>query len=206
MKCFGSYRAKVCRRKIAIEPSGSSGSSAPAAERSIPPPPHRHCDPSRITRHGGTAGDVGICRPRWKPLYRNNILLCEFWQNEAKFPNIFRARLTRYVAGCRRAIDGRACQSCQWPAEIAKSGSAAEDRGQAERELIAPVPHFSKGYALAGRVALSSGAHCTCSFIERCSKSAGELYRIVIGPEMKEEETWLLVQHVAVNSSHFDAV
>jgi hypothetical protein len=49
-------------------------------------------------------------------LYRNNIYYVNFWQNEAKFPNIFRARLvqdpvdvsTRYVAGCSRPINGRA--------------------------------------------------------------------------------------------------
>src|SRR5262249_12994478 len=37
-------------------------------------------------------------------------------------------------------------------------------------------------------------------------KSTGELYRIVVGPEVKEEETRLLVQHVAMNGCYFDAV
>jgi hypothetical protein len=72
--------------------------------------------------------------------------------------------------------------------------------------VVREIPsHFPK-VQTAGPSRLSNGAYRTCSFIKRCAKSAGEVYRIVIGPEMKEEETRLRVQHVAVNSSHLDAV
>src|SRR6266481_2361459 len=38
------------------------------------------------------------------------------------------------------------------------------------------------------------------------AQSLGKLQCIVVGPEMQEEESRLLVQHVAVDRSHVDAV
>src|SRR6516162_8982495 len=42
--------------------------------------------------------------------------------------------------------------------------------------------------------------------VERGTQPLGELERIVIGPEMQEEESRLLVQHVAVDRSDLDAI
>src|SRR3977135_3097242 len=46
----------------------------------------------------------------------------------------------------------------------------------------------------------------SCSLIQRRAQSSGELNRIVIGPEMKEDQPRLLVQHVAVDRGDLDAV
>src|SRR5882757_1003485 len=42
--------------------------------------------------------------------------------------------------------------------------------------------------------------------VERGAQSPGKLQCVVIGPEMKEEQPRLLVQHVAVDCGHVDAV
>jgi len=52
----------------------------------------------------------------------------------------------------------------------------------------------------------SGGAHRARSLIERGAKSASELCGVIIRPEMKEEETRLFVQHVAVNGRDLNAI
>ena len=39
-----------------------------------------------------------------------------------------------------------------------------------------------------------------------CLQPLRQLLRIVIGPEVNEEEAWLLVQHMAVDGRHLDAI
>src|ERR1700736_1761142 len=45
-----------------------------------------------------------------------------------------------------------------------------------------------------------------CGLVESSAQPAGKLQRVVIGPEMHEEQPRLLVEHVAVERRHLDAV
>src|SRR5258706_8500495 len=49
-------------------------------------------------------------------------------------------------------------------------------------------------------------ALCARRLVERGAQSLGKLQGIVIGPEMKEEQPRLLIQHVAMDRGHLDAV
>jgi hypothetical protein len=42
------------------------------------------------------------------------------------------------------------------------------------------------------------------SFVERSTDGARQFHRIVVGPEMDEEHTRLLVEHVAMDRGHLD--
>src|SRR6266849_5944249 len=42
--------------------------------------------------------------------------------------------------------------------------------------------------------------------VERGAQSPGKLQGVVIGPEMKKEQPWLLIQHVAVDRGYVDAI
>src|SRR5713101_4068549 len=53
----------------------------------------------------------------------------------------------------------------------------------------------------AGKLALR--ARC---LVERCVQSLGKLQCIVVSPEMQEEQSRLLIQHVAVDRGHIDPV
>ena len=53
---------------------------------------------------------------------------------------------------------------------------------------------------------LGGAPHCARSFIERGAKSPSKLPGIIICPKVKEEEAWLLVQHVAVNGRYLHAI
>lgn len=45
-----------------------------------------------------------------------------------------------------------------------------------------------------------------CGFVYRRAQSARQLFGVVVRPKMQEEQPWLLIQHVAVNGRHLDAV
>src|SRR5262245_5959617 len=42
--------------------------------------------------------------------------------------------------------------------------------------------------------------------VERRAQALRQLQGIIVGPEMAEEQTWLLVQHVAVQGGYLDPV
>ena len=44
------------------------------------------------------------------------------------------------------------------------------------------------------------------SFIDRCMQSESELFGVVVRPKVHKEQSWLLVQHVAMNGRHLDAI
>src|SRR5262249_18323450 len=46
----------------------------------------------------------------------------------------------------------------------------------------------------------------TCRLVEGGAQPLGELQRVVIGPEMQEDDSRLLRQHVAVNGGYVDAL
>src|SRR6476619_1294046 len=48
-------------------------------------------------------------------------------------------------------------------------------------------------------------ALCAGCLVECSAKPPGKFQRIVIGPEVKEVQPWLLVQHVAMDGGHLDA-
>src|ERR1051326_6224830 len=54
-----------------------------------------------------------------------------------------------------------------------------------------------------GTASLSS---LRCGLVEGRAQAAGELERVVVGPEMHEEQARLLIEHVAVQRRHLDAV
>ena len=45
-----------------------------------------------------------------------------------------------------------------------------------------------------------------CDLLKRRLQPLRQLRRIVIGPEVNEEEAWLLVQHMAVDCRDLDAI
>ena len=45
-----------------------------------------------------------------------------------------------------------------------------------------------------------------CGFVYRRAQSARQLFGVVVRPKMQEEQPWLLIQHVAVNGRHLNAV
>ena len=49
-------------------------------------------------------------------------------------------------------------------------------------------------------------AFCAGGLVECRAKPSGQFQRIVIGPEVEEEQPRLLVQHVAVHGGYVDAV
>src|SRR5262249_37020266 len=60
--------------------------------------------------------------------------------------------------------------------------------------------------ALANRRLSPVLALYACRLVERRAQTAGELERVVIRPEMHEEEPRLLPEHVAVHGGHFDSI
>src|SRR4051794_37135768 len=55
-------------------------------------------------------------------------------------------------------------------------------------------------------VETESLALSACRLVDGGAQSLGKLQCIVVGPEMQEEQPRLLVQHVAVDRGHVDAV
>src|SRR5580704_17678802 len=53
---------------------------------------------------------------------------------------------------------------------------------------------------------LPCSAPRACGLVKRCAQPAGKLQRVVVAPEMHEEQPRLLVEHVAVKRRHLDAV
>lgn len=73
------------------------------------------------------------------------------------------------------------------------SGYEVSRQGHEARRLGSAVPP-------------GSGAALQIREIERGAQSLGKLLRIVIGPEVHEIEAGSFVDHVTVQSRHFDAV
>src|SRR3954452_3714929 len=72
----------------------------------------------------------------------------------------------------------------------------------------------STAHAIPNTVAIKSKAFirrpgsalCSGRLVERGTQARGELDRVVVRPEMHEDEPRLLVEHVAVDRRHLDAI
>src|SRR5215216_389162 len=69
-----------------------------------------------------------------------------------------------------------------------------------------PLKRAAAGWCVTARLASrATSALCARGLIKSCAQALSELKRIVVRPEMHENQPGLLGQHVAMNCRHFDA-
>jgi hypothetical protein len=102
-----------------------------------------------------------------------------------------KARLLVVTAVLDTAI--RSCRLCD-----AKRTHARKHHEQNDYSF-----HDDFSFLVFTRCVLALYARC---FVDCCTQSESELFRVVVRPKMHKEQPWLLVQHVAMNGRHLDAI
>src|SRR5215468_1672476 len=98
-----------------------------------------------------------------------------------------------------------ACARAGVPASMAVVAAAAPTPLMKSRRSVVVVMETSTQSSLPSCPVEMSALRARC-LVECGAQARGELDRVVIGPEMHEAQPRLLIQHVAVQCRHLDAV